>query len=199
MSAHRNTSPSIKLPQDLNVSKGLAASRWAPGAIDDQMMDDQQMTGVSMSTSEASTPMTNSLTNSRWALDSLNDKDQQMTGVKLPIDEAPNWKTNGLVNSRWASEAAVAHPAGNNKATKFQQKRHPNSILNQTRSRASRGCRATLTTDNPTTTTHRIIGPLSEEEKTVKMEKPLLQPGEAQGSFELSLGGLVRPRISAIP
>lgn len=185
MSAHRDVSAFANLSQNIQVSKGLAASRWAPAAMDDQMMVEQPMTDVNVQTNKASKPTISSLNDSRWAFNATDDRKmarQQMARVKGTTDETPKPTSNGLVNSRWAAGAAEPHQTQNNKTIEAQaQQKHLNPMPNRPRSRASRGHKSTPAFTKPITTTNRIIGPLSEEEKTVKMENPFFNPEKHKG------------------
>lgn len=183
MSAYRDNSGYSKLSPVAPVAKGLAASRWAPGAVDNQQMKVQQMNKVKKPNNKAANPTTNSLTTSRWAPRTIDQRmaNQQMTDLKLPTVKATKQATNGLVNSRWATNAPEApQTGGNNNVREFQQKK-ANSMPNQPTFRASNGVKTTPVTSKTHTTTRRIIGDLSEEEKTVSMENPFFDPEKHKG------------------
>lgn len=188
MSAHRDVSAFDSFSQNIQVSKGLAASRWAPTAMDDQMMVDQPMTDVDVPANKASKPTINNLADSRWAPNATDDRkmaNQQMTSMKGPTDRTPKPTSNGLVNSRWAADAVKPYQTQNsNKTIEAQaqaQQKHLDPISNRSPFGASRGHNAAPVSNKPTTTTRRIIGALSEEEKTVKMENPFFNPEKHKG------------------
>lgn len=185
MSAHHDVSTSgyANLSQDTQVSKGLAASRWAPGATDEQKTMAEPPVNVTVPTYKASKETTNSLANSRWAADAIDDQkmgSQQMTNVKIPTDKASKPTTNGLLKSRWATDTAEPHRIRNRRGAKVQQKKGPNSMLKQP-CQDSHDHKTHSSTNQTNATTHRIIGPLSEEEKTVKMENPFFNPEKHKG------------------
>lgn len=178
MSAYPDNSASSKPSQVTPVSKGLAASRWALGSV-----DDQQMNNFKASTNKAPKPMTKSLASSRWASGIIDQEmeDQQMTDVEMPTVKTIKTTTNGLFNSRWATDSAKPnHTGGNKNATKVQQKNHLNTMLKRP-SPDSRDRKTPPTTNKTNLTNRRIIGPLSEEEKTVKMENPFFDPEKHKG------------------
>lgn len=185
MSAHRDISASANLSPDTRASKGLAASRWAPDAIDGQKTTTQQLDTVKVPADKAPKAMANSLANSRWADVAINDQKtttQQVNDIKVPTDKASKPTTNGLVNSRWAANAAEPRPIRNRgrAAPKVQQKKYPNSVLIQPTQDPHD--HETLPSISKTSATTRcIIGPLSEEEKTVKMENPFFDPEKHKG------------------
>lgn len=185
MSTHRDISAFANLSQDTQVSKGLAASRWAPDAIDGHKSTTEQLANVQVPTYKASKATTNSLANSRWAAGAIDGQkmaSQQMTNIKIPTDKASKPTTNGLFNSRWAADTAETRQIRNRGrgATKFQQKKYPNSILKQpTQDPHNHKTPPSISKTNATT--RCIIGPLSEEEKTVKMENPFFDPKKHKG------------------
>ncbi|KAG6360419.1 hypothetical protein INS49_011479 [Diaporthe citri] len=183
MSAHGDISAYANLSQDTRASKGLAASRWATGTIDDQKPNHRLVT-VKAATDNASMTTTNSLANSRWAPGAIDDQEmanQQMNNIQASTYKAPKPTTNGLVNSRWAADAAEPYQSRNyNKDTKAQQKKYTNSMLKKP-FRDYHDHKTTPTTNMTNAMPRRIIGPLSEEEKTVKMENPFFNPEKHKG------------------
>lgn len=177
MSSYRDNSAYSKPSQVTPVSKGLAASRWALGSV-----VDQQTNNLKAPTNKAPKVMTKSLATSRWASGPINQKmeDQQMTDVEMPTVKTIKTTTNGLLNSRWATDSAKPNQTGgNSNATKGQQKNHLSSTLMQPSYSHDR--KTPPTPDKINLTTRRIIGPLSEEEKTVKMENPFFDPEKHKG------------------
>lgn len=187
MSAHRDISASANLSPATRASKGLTASRWAPDAIDGQKTTTQQLVNVKVPADKAPKAMANSLANSRWADVIINDQKttaQEVNNVKVPTDKASKPTTNGLVNFRWAANTAEPRPIRNRGrgAAKVQQKKYPNSVLNQpTRDPQDHELETLPSISNTSATTRCIIGPLSEEEKTVKMENPFFDPEKHKG------------------
>lgn len=187
MSAHHDISAYANLSQDTRASKGLAASRWAPDAIDEQMTTTEQLVNVKVPTNKASKATTNSLANSRWAAAAINDQmtaSQQMPNLKTTTHEASKPTTNGLGNSRWAADTTKPRQVRNRRGAKVQQKKDTSSILKQPRQQPSQDShdhKTPLSTNKTNATTNRIIGPLSEEEKTVKMENPFFNPEKHKG------------------
>lgn len=177
MSSYRDNSAYSKPSQVTPVSKGLAASRWSLGSV-----VDQQTNNLKAPTNKAPKAMTKSLATSRWASGPINQEmeDQKMTDVEMPTVKTIKTTTNGLLNSRWATDSAKPNQTGgNSNATKGQQKNHLSSTLMQ--SSYSHDRKTPHTPNKTNLTTRRIIGPLSEEEKTVKMENPFFDPEKHKG------------------
>ncbi|KAG6360418.1 hypothetical protein INS49_011478 [Diaporthe citri] len=125
------------------------------------------------------------LSSSRSAPSGMED---QAMAISTPSDEKTTTPaTNGLASSRWAAVPAEPSQVGNKKAAKADQenknkKNHQmkprNSTLNQPRpDNKTRGTPAITTP----ATARRIIGPLSAEEKEVKMENPFFDPTKHKG------------------
>lgn len=158
------------LAKDNSSPKKLAASRWAPGGAEDQMMAKNNMTGVEPSNNKAATATAKGLSNSRWSKD--------------PVDKSSDNKaTKGLSNSRWSACRGEYSQFGSKKKDMTANKnknneKASNAMLNQPR-------RFTNLETPPTPETKPaprcIIGPLSEEEKTVKMENPFFDPTKHKG------------------
>lgn len=177
MSAYHVNSASSKPSHAIPVSKGLAASRWALGSV-----DDQRKSNFKAPNNRASKPMNKSLATSRWASGTIDQEmeDQQMAGFEIPTVKIAKTTSNGLLNSRWATDSAKPNQTGgNSNANKAQHKNHLNSTLIQPSHSHDR--KNTLTPNKTNVTTRRIIGPLSEEEKTVKMENPFFDPEKHKG------------------
>lgn len=153
MSAHRDTLTNTNLPQGTCSSEGLAASRWAPGGIEDQNMASQQMANVKLSAGEVSATATNTLANSRWATDSTE------------ASQASNEESDKVSQNN------------NNEAS--DQIQPPNPNLNRLRRNTTNRDIPATTTANATP--RRIIGPLSEEEEAVKVENPFFDPEKHKG------------------
>lgn len=176
MSAYHDNSASSRPSQVTPVSKGLAASRWALGSV-----DDQQTSNFKASTNKAAKPMDKSLATSRWASGTIDQEmeDQRITDFEMATVKIAKTTSNGLFNSRWATDSAKPdQTGGNSSATKAQQGNHLNSTLMQPSHSHDRNTPLTTKTN---LTTRRIIGPLSEEEKTVKMENPFFDPEKHKG------------------
>lgn len=184
MSTHRDISAFANLFQDTKVSKGLAASRWAPDAIDGgHKSTTEQLANVQVPTYKASKAKANSLANSRWAVGRIDGQkmaSQQMTNVMVPNNKTSKPTTNGLLNSRWAADTAEPLYTHNSKAVKVQQKKDLKPMLKQP-SQDSHDHKTPPLINKTNVTTRCIIGPLSEEEKTVKMENPFFDPKKHKG------------------
>lgn len=146
------------LPEETRSPKNLAASRWAPGGAEDQIIANK-MNGV------------------------------EMTGVKLSNDKASTTTaatTKGLASSRWSTNPSGHNQADKKKAMVTGNQKNKNNNENAA-STALKHCRRgtnnykTAPTANTMVTPCRIIGPLSEEEKTVKMENPFFNPNKHKG------------------
>lgn len=128
------------------------------------------------------------LSASRWAPGGMED---QAKAMSKPSDEKPTTPaTNGLASSRWAADTPpnpsqignknlkAAKADQKNKNKKNHQMKARNSTLNQPRpNNKTRGTPAITTP----ATARCIIGPLSAEEKEVKMENPFFDPTRHKG------------------
>lgn len=179
MSSHQDI-PSFTNPRNETwFPKKLAASRWAPGGAEDQMMEIDSITDDKPSNIKATTATAKGLASSQW--------------FKDPVDNSPNSKaTNtmakGLSSSRW-STAPIEHRQIDNKKVVVAENKNKlkneniekasNMRLNQPRRGTAK--RGTNLTTKMQSTPRRIIGPLSEEEQTVKMENPFFDPNKHKG------------------
>lgn len=139
------------LQENTSSSKNLAASRWAPGGFEDQSMANQKTAKEQAPNNKATIPLAKGIHSSRWAT--------------CPTERNQTWrkqKTNF-----------------NQKESKIREKNHLNLILNQPR-RGTSNYEPPSTT-NTMVTPRRIIGPLSEEEMTVKVENPFFDPKKHKG------------------
>ena len=146
-----STSPA---QENTRCSEALSASRWAPGGLEDQIL-----------------------------------ASQKVANEQAPKDKATTPTAKGISSSRWATDPAEHDQTENKKVTnailKKSNKNHPTSKPSQQRLDTDKN----VDTDNilPSTPTQatfsqrRIIGPLTEEEKTVKMENPFFNPEKDKG------------------
>ncbi|KAK2607563.1 hypothetical protein N8I77_006227 [Diaporthe amygdali] len=206
MSSHGDISSSVKSTW---FSEGLAASRWAPGGIEEQKIA-RQMVNQQTSNQKVNTQKTNT--------QNINDKktNHQKKSIQETVsDKASTSRANGLASSRWAAhpnETAIKKSTNTPKKGNqqiFKDKAHVQSVNGLTKSRwAASPAETTHSTvkvneairkpnqkknphENPTNlpapvintkaTARRIIGELSEEEKAVKMENPFFDPEKHKG------------------
>lgn len=152
MSSHRGDLSSTNPPQE-NISspKKLAASRWAPGGFEDQSMANQNTAKEQTQNNKANTPPANGIHSSRWAMG--------------PAEH------NQTLHKKKANF--------NQKGHKISENNRSNLIRNQPRPR-------TNNYELPSTTRtmvapRRLVGPLTDEEKTVNMENPFFDPEKHKG------------------
>lgn len=128
------------------------------------------------------------LSNSRWAPGGF--EDQRIADQKMAIDQTPNNKATtapatSIHTSRWSTDP-VEHNKTQRK-TKLNQKGYSTNERPPSSFRPKQKCRGTGTntyktsTAKTTATSRRLIGPLSEEEKSVKMETPFFDPEKHKG------------------
>lgn len=116
-------------------------------------------------------------------------------------DKTSNPASNALVTSRWAADSAEPSQTGKTTTKAYQKNKHKTKKNHQQVKKLGSNLNQPLkSTDNheaPSATTkptaHRIIGPLSQEEKEVRMENPFFDPTKLRASQ--ALDGQMSERI----
>lgn len=127
------------------------------------------------------------LSASRWAPGGMED---QAMDISEPLNEkTPTPANNNLASSRWAVDSADPSQTGKKTAKAYQKNKNKNKKNHQQvkklNSTSNQSLKNTNNHEAPSVTTEptaqRVIGPLSQEEKEVKMENPFFDPTKHKG------------------
>lgn len=154
MSSHRGDL-AFTVPSQENISspKKLINSRWAPGGFEDQRVTDQKMAFQQGPDDQPTTPSAKGIHSSRWATGPAKRKQTQHK-MEINFDQ---------------------------KNQKIKENKPSN--LKSKQGRRGTGAKAykSSSTSKTTATPRRLIGPLSEEEKSIKMENPFFDSEKHKG------------------
>lgn len=125
------------------------------------------------------------LSASRWAPGGMED---QAMDISEPLnEETPTPASNSLATSRWAADSAKPSQPGKKTAKAYQKNKNKKNHqqVKTLRSALDQPLKSTDNHEAPIAATkptaNRIIGPLSQEEKEVKMENPFFDPTKHKG------------------
>lgn len=162
MSSHQDLASLTNLSkEDASSSKKLAASRWAPGGSEDQTVANDQITNNKMSSNNA-------------------------TIDKVTTDKASTLAPKGLAKSMWSTDPAEGSQVDTKKVkatakNKTYKDNNKASTLMLKQPHAAASTPEAPAPNEAEPQPRRIIGPLSEEEETVKMENPFFDPTKHKG------------------